>query len=129
MSTMKFTTLTALDGSKSVEQETIFSGTAKTWGRANQSSGIVLEADFNVSSATDVAAGNYSTALSSAFSGSDEYSTTVSGVEVNNNTTVVIGNYDDTTSTASAIYVWTITNTTGAGDATYSSFNAFGDLA
>jgi hypothetical protein len=104
-------------------------GQAKAWARVNQSSGIVLEADFYVSSATDVAAGNYSVELSSAFSGSDEYTATVSGVEVNSNTTVVIANYDDATSTASSIYVWTITNTSGAADATYSSFGAFGDLA
>src|SRR5512139_1563870 len=60
MSTLKCTTLSKQDGSKSVPVDTVVNGSAKAWVNFNGTGTVAIRAAFNVSSITDNGVGDYS---------------------------------------------------------------------
>ena len=59
MSTLKLDTLSNKAGTASVPSDTIVSGTAKAWVNFNGTGTVAIRRAFNVSSITDLAAGEY----------------------------------------------------------------------
>ena len=59
MSTLKVTTIQDTAGGNSSTSEEIYSGRAKAWVNFNGTSTVAIRAQFNVSSITDNATGNY----------------------------------------------------------------------
>lgn len=59
MSTAKFTTLSNLAGSKTVQTDTVVDGSAKAWVNFNGTGTVAIRRAFNVSSITDNGTGDY----------------------------------------------------------------------
>jgi len=85
MSTIKATTLSNLDGSKTVPTATVASGTAKAWVNFNGKSTVAIRASFNVSSITDNGTGTYTVNFTTAMSDAN-YSVAASGSVTANDT-------------------------------------------
>jgi hypothetical protein len=59
MSTLRLTTISNQGGTASVPSDTVINGTAKAWVNFNGTGTVAIRGGFNVSSITDIGAGNY----------------------------------------------------------------------
>ena len=83
MSTLKLDTLSNKAGTASVPSDTIVSGTAKAWVNFNGPGTVALRANFNVSSITDLASGEYQVNFTTAMPDAN-YATNVTSSTNNN---------------------------------------------
>jgi hypothetical protein len=82
MSTAKFDTLSNVAGTQTVPVATVAQGSAKAWVNFNGTGTIAIRASFNVSSITDVAAGQYEVNFTTAMSDANYSVVAVTGTSI-----------------------------------------------
>ena len=108
MSTLKVATIQDTSGNNSSTPAGIASGTAKAWVSFNGTGTVAIREDFNVSSITDNATGQYTVTFTNAMADGN-FAAAVSGINLSDNAVPVGGRQAPTTTTFRA-YMTDLTN-------------------